>query len=182
MKTIAFRNMKHRQQGVTLIELLLGIGVIILILGVGIIIYNQTNQSSRAYTAETGVLSLVGAVKTVNPNPSYAGLTQTTIINAGKAPANMVSGTNLVNPWGGTVTIGSATYNGTANAAFSLTYNSVPRSECNSLVQGVAQNFQIITVGSTTVKDVLAGTNPTATSVSTACNNDTNAIVFTSAG
>ena len=34
----------------------------------------------------------------------------------------------------------------------------------------------------TTVKDVLAGTNPTATSVSTACNNDTNAIVFTSAG
>lgn len=181
MKTIQFRNIK-KQQGVTLIELLLGLGIIVVILGVGIIIYNQTQQGSRAYTAETGVLSLVAAVKTVNPNPSYAGLSQSTIINAGKAPSNMVSGTALINPWGGSVTIAPATYNGTANAAFLMTYNDVPRSECNSLVNGVAQNFQVIAVGSTTVKDVLAGTNPTATTVSNACNNDTNDIGFTSAG
>lgn len=180
----AMKQMKgfKQQRGLTLIELTLGIAIVLVVITIGILVYNGLQQSSRSYSGESGLLALVAGVKQVNPNPSYTGLSATVIINAKKAPSNMVNGTALVNPWGGAVTLAPANYNGGTANAFAVTYNSIPASECNTIVNAVAPNFQVITVGTTTVKDEAAGTNPTAATVSTACNNGTNNVVFTAAG
>lgn len=173
--------LKH-QSGLTLIELTLGIALVLVVIGIGILVYNGRQQSSHSYSGESGLLALVAGVKQINPNPSYTGLTTGVIISAKAAPSNMVNGTELVNDWGGAVTVAATNYNGGTGNAFAVTYESVPSSECNTLVNAVAPNFQVIIVGKTTVKNEAAGTYPTAATVATACVNGTNSVVFTQAG
>jgi prepilin-type N-terminal cleavage/methylation domain-containing protein len=186
------RNTQAAQKGVTLIELLLGIAIVLVIVGVGVIVYNQVSGSSRAYAASNGVMNLAASVKALHPRPDYTGLTSAVMVSSGKAPSNMVVGTNLVGQFGGNVVIAPANYAGGANNAFTIVYPGIPRAECNDMIQSSESTFAIIEVGTssggtftgtTTVKDLSAtpAVRTTAATVSAACNNENNAVRFTSA-
>lgn len=198
MKQRNFNQRAKRQKGVTLIELLLGIAVVLVVVGVGIVIYNQVSGSSRAYAASNGLMNLAASVKSMHPRPDFSGLgTDGTtgsgiLVNSGKAPSNMVVSGSLVGQFGGQVGILSSSYAGGTNNAYAIIYPNVPRAECNDLINSAENNFQVIAVGTSTgpsnftagtngtVKDLGAATpvRPTAASISTACNNETNAIRF----
>lgn len=178
-------NFQVKNKGFTLIELSIAIVAALVLIGIGLYFYNNVKNETGAMNATNGVTAISSAVKALYPNPSYTGLTGALLIQAGKAPANMISGTGtsatLVNNWGGTVTVLPVAYNGGTDNAMEITYPSVPRSACNSVVSAAGANFQKIDVNSTVVKDDSAATpivaNPA--SVATACATENNTLKFT---
>ncbi len=170
-------------QGFTLIELSIAIVAALVLIGIGLYYYNNVKNETGAMNATNGVTALSSAVKALYPNPNYTGLTGALLIQSGKAPQNMVSGTGptatLVNNWGGTVTVAPANYNGGTDNAMAITFPSVPRSACNSVVANTATNFQVIAINGTTVKDDAAGTVSTPVTISAACATESNSVVFT---
>lgn len=150
----------RRQTGVTLVELLIGIVVIGLVIA-GIMIAAQKvfvgNETNRAATS---VATLASNVKGYYDTPSYAGLTNTVVIDANLAPQNMVSGANLVNEWGGTVTVVPATLGAVANNAISITYTDIPTEACAKLSTQTATNFDQVSIDDgTTVTVVVTPAN-----------------------
>lgn len=172
-----------KNRGFTLIELSIAIVAALVLIGLGLYFYNNVKNETGAMNATNGVTALSSGVKALYPNPTYTGLTASLLIQAGKAPQNMVSGTGstatLVNNWGGAVTVAPANYNGGTANAHAITFPSVPRSACNSVVANTSANFQAISINGTTVKDDAAGTVATPASIATECDSEDNSIVFT---
>lgn len=192
-----YKQYQGKQKGFTLMELLLGLVIVGVIITVGILVYAQTSSSANAYKSGNQVINIATSVKSLYTTPNYTSLAtsgstgEQLIINSGKAPQDMINGTGatatLSGLWGGQVTVWSATYNGTANSAFQITYPNVPKNECNGMLAAVNPNFQQITVGSgvgagTTVKDDSAApaVKYDAATTVTACNNTSNTITLTS--
>src|SRR5690349_12023209 len=93
-----------KQKGVTLVELMLGLVIIAVVLGIGILVYQKVQASSRAYRASAGVLALTAGVKGIYTTPVYTNISPTVVIQANKAPSDMVtSATTLGSLWGGNV-------------------------------------------------------------------------------
>lgn len=181
---------QKNQRGVTLIELGLAFVVLLLVSAIIFAVYNATSQSQQADQAQKTLLSLVGGAKSLAQNGRYTGLTTTVMINSGKVPDGVVSGTTINNPFGGVFEFAAANVAGGTGNAFAICMTNVGRSECNSLVSGSSGAFGRIGVATgstacsgtagTTVKDRWAATPvvPTAAGVTTACNNDANTVVF----
>jgi hypothetical protein len=131
------------------------------------------------------VLELQGNVRSISKGPTHAQATTANLILADKAPASLCQKpcTALTNNFGGAVVVAPADYSTGTNNAFSISTALIGRSECNSIISSVQDNFQRIVVGaSTVVKDASAGTNPTTASIGAACDNDTNTLVLVTAG
>ncbi len=174
---------KLNNKGFTLIELSITIVAALVLVGIGLYFYNNVKNETGAMNATNGVTAISSAVKALYPNPSYTGLTSALLIQAGKAPQNMVSGApgaqTLVNNWGGTVTVAPVAYNGGTANAMAITFPNVPRSACNSVVSAAAANFQIITVNGTEIKNDLTPLAASPAATAAACNSENNAMIFT---
>jgi prepilin-type N-terminal cleavage/methylation domain-containing protein len=185
-------HLRRQQKGLTLIELLLVLVVVLAIAVVGFIMFGQTAANQRAQAGQQALLSVSSGIKSMANGPNYTGITSAVLIQAGKAPPNLVNGTTLNNPWGGTITVLSKNVNGGSNNGFMVCMNQVPRSECNSVVASTAGSFAMISAGTTAcpatttlpsagvVKDQFASTpvNPTAATIATACDQENNTIVW----
>ena len=173
-----------KQKGVTLVELMLGLVIIAVVLGIGILVYQKVQASSRAYRASAGILALTAGVKGIYTTPVYTNISPTVLIQANKAPTDMVtSATTLGSLWGGNVLLAAVNYNGGTNNAIQITYPSVPANECNSVLASLAPNFQKITAGSgagTVVKDDSASPAVAFDPAVTAgvCNNTSNTLIL----
>ena len=168
-----------KMQGMTLIELSIVIVAALVLIGMGLYFYQNVKNETGAMSATNGVTALSSGIKALYPNPSYTGINAGLLIQAGKAPANMVNGTALVNNWGGAVTLAPVAYNGGTANAVAITFPSVPRSACNSIVASTGANFQIITVNTTEVKNDITPLALTPATVAGACATENNTIVFT---
>ncbi|OJY94457.1 MAG: hypothetical protein BGP25_05555 [Lysobacterales bacterium 63-13] len=177
------RLLPSKNKGFTLIELSIAIVAALVLIGIGLYFYNNVKNETGAMNATNGVTAISSAVKALYPNPSYTGLSSALLIQSGKAPQNMVSGTGasatLVNNWGGTVTVAPANYNGGTANAMAITFPSVPRSACNSVFSAAGANFQKIEINNTAVKDDSVPTAATAATVAAACDTENNSMVFT---
>jgi len=179
----------------TLIELLLVLVVVLAIAVVGFVTFGQTSASQRAQAGQQALLSVSSGVKSLANGPNYTGITEGTLVTAGKAPNNLINaaGTGINNPWGGTVTVLAKTVNaGNAGNAFMVCMNQVPRGECNSIIASSHSSFAMVSAGTTAcpsaatlptagvVKNIYAATpvQPTATTIATACNGESNTIVW----
>ncbi len=184
MKRNVTLTFKGNQKGYSLVELLAGMVVIVILLGGVFMLFNGGLAGSKGIVHNQQLTGLVAGVKGIYTSPAYTGISANQIITAGKAPSNMIVGAGaaatLSNPWGGGVTLASANYGAGTNNAFAITDAQVPTAECNTVVNGVGPSFQVIKVGSTTVKDDSAGTVLTPASVVTACAAaGSNTVVFT---
>lgn len=168
----------RRQQGFSLIEILLVIGIIAVLALAAFLIFPSVQASQRANAEQNNIMTIAAGVKQMF-NGKYAGITTTNVVQGKLAPSNMVdtAGTGLVSAWGGAVDVAaSAGAGGAAGSRFTITYADVPTAVCLKLAPGLIGNFESLTIGTGAGAPV---TTPAA--IITACNaNATVPMVVTS--
>lgn len=133
-------------------------------------LYNNVTSSNKSNQAFTDLSTMVGATQALYAShPSFASISATAVINSRSAPATMVSGAALINPWGGNVTVAPA-----ANTSFfTVTEPSVPNDACVKMATSLS-NLGALSINGTSV------TLPADPSVvSGVCTGDANSLVFT---
>jgi hypothetical protein len=135
-----------------------------------IALYNNVTSSNRSSQALTDLTSMVGSIQaTYISHPSFTSLSPTVVVNAKLAPTTMISSGALVNPWGGTVTVGAATN----TSLFTVTEPSVPNDACVKMATSIS-NLGALAINGTSV------TLPADPSVvAGACTGDANSLAFT---
>lgn len=105
-----------------------------------VLIFYEALGSNKVGTEVSNITTLqANANQLYATNTSNTSLTDAVLIAAGDAPSSMVSGTTLVNPWGGAVTItGQGTTTTIVDAA-------LPQSACSKEATTVS-NYTSITI------------------------------------
>lgn len=157
------QRLRSRFAGFSLFELMLVLIIVAALIGVVYEVYLRASADSDSNNESQQLTTIVAGVHaTFSAQSSYSGLSNSVLLNAEAFPQNMVSGTTVTNSFGGSVTVAPASITG-SDDSFSITYNSVPQSECVSLTNGVADMFKIIDVDGTAVKTLSAPTVNVAT-------------------
>lgn len=167
-------NKKKAARGFTLIEILLVVGFIALA-GIGIyVVYNKVQTGNAANTEARNLDTLRAGVKNLyGASVNYSGIAPSVLLNGRVVPDNMrdAAGANIINSFGGTVTVAAATYGGgAANNAFSIGYPNVPADVCSKFVTVGGNAFNRVVVGTTQVKDTASGQILDVAGMTTACN------------
>lgn len=167
----------YLQRGASLLEGLAYLGVAAVVILGAVSLLNsalngaQSNRSVEELTAlRTGVKKLYGG-------QGYTGISEDSVWDAGLIPGTLkptTTGTTtaLTNSWGGAVTITSA-----AASEFSISYASVPKDACVSMISG-ATGWTKIKVGS--AADITTFPVTAADAISK-CAGATNSVVLTAA-
>lgn len=177
VKTQAKSNGKnHKQKGISLIEIMIGLGILsVVALGV-YSVYGTVKTSSENQAELKNIQSITAKVRSMFAGRNnYTGLSESMVRNANGIPTAMVSGTNIYHSWNtdASVTIAPVVANPTT---FTITYPGVPTANCIELVNTLQSSMQAISVGGTAVGTTV-GTNDANTLCSVT---DAPNIVFTS--
>lgn len=131
----------------------------------------NNNKNSNA-VSQLSQLSL--NIQTQYPNGPFTSLTNTVAVTGDKgaklAPEDMVSGSNLVNPWGGAVTVN---VNGTNSANFDITTTGVSSSGCQKLATNMTTALRLSINGTAQTLPMDPGT------AITTCAGSSNSLIFT---
>jgi type II secretory pathway pseudopilin PulG len=169
----------RKQVGATLLELTMVVGIIAIIAIAAISYYNTTSHSNKINDEVKNVNTLTAAVRNMfDSQGDYAGLTNAVILKSGAFPDRMrVAGstTLIKNAWvNNGVNLGTVAYQGTTNAAFTVSYLLIPERACTDIVSRTYRYYQDV------VPVTVNGTAITGAALaSTACNQVTNTIIFT---
>lgn len=127
-------------------------GILILLAIAGVVYLGSQALSANKQTTAVGDLSQVQInVKGLYANnpAGYASLTNTVAINAQAVPADMVSGTNVLDQWGNAVTL--APVAAASGGGFSVSYaGPVPAAACVKMATQVS-GAKSVKVNSTTL-------------------------------
>lgn len=135
-----------------------------------IALYNNVTSSNKSSQAITDLTSMVGSIQaTYNSHPSFTNLSATVVVNGNLAPATMISGTALINPWGGNVTVAAAT---NANF-FTVTESGLPSDGCVKMATSISNSTALAINGTS----VTLPADPSV--VAAACKETTNSLVLT---
>ncbi len=137
-----------RNAGVTMMELLVWIAVAGIILAGVIVTFQKVLGGNKTNTAQTQLMELQTGIRNLwaNTNDFGTGDLTATLKSANQLPATMIDGANVVNPWGGSVTVTGAT------AQFTIQFNGVPTDACTKLSLVSAANTAGAGSGITSVK------------------------------
>ena len=157
----------RRQQGFSLIEILLVIGIIAVLALAAFLIFPSVQASQRANAEQNNIMTIAAGVKQMF-NGKYTNISTLNVVQGKLAPANMVNdaGTGLVSAWGGAVNVAASPGAGVAGSRFTVNYTAVPTAVCLKLAPGLVGNFETLTVGTTDVKtpaDIITACNTSAT-------------------
>lgn len=174
------------QKGLTLIELLIALVIGATILFGVFYVAQVVSQKSKVSDAVQSMNTIVADTSSLYQSVgNYSGVSASALINNGKIPASMVSGTTIQNQFGGTITPTAVPFNGGINNAVQYSYTNVPKDSCSSMVQALSGTFDRIVVGGTTVLDkgagTLAGNQLNVNGLGTACGVANVVILFTKA-
>ena len=152
-------------------------------------------SSSKASTANSEITTLATGIQDAFGNqPDFSdlkniacatGSTCSALVQANAIPGNLISAGNLGNdPWGGAITIASATVpGGGANSGFSIEYDNVPNGACTTMLDGLSAYAEISANGSLFYPAATATANggnpPTPSTSAAACNAGQNKVVVT---
>jgi len=84
------------------------------------------SAARNLYAGQTGYCGTNGAGNSYN-------ISMATLLNSNAIPSEMISGTNVLNPWGGTVTIAGIWNDGTQCEGFEIFVNNIPNDACSIL-------------------------------------------------
>ncbi len=160
----------RRQQGFSLIEILLVIGIIAVLALAAFLIFPSVQASQRANAEQNNIMTIAAGVKQMF-NGKYTNISTLNVVQGKLAPANMVdtAGTALVSAWGGAVTVAESAGSGVAGSRFTITYAEVPAAVCLKLAPGLIGNFESVSVGGTAVT--------TPANIIAQCNSGTGGVV-----
>lgn len=141
-------NFKKNNKGFNLIETLLVVGLIA-IASIGVYKLFQKVQEGNTANAEAKNVDLIRAgIKSLyGAQTNYTGLSGPVVNSAKITPEAMRSGTNIINSFGGAVTIGPVNVNAGTNNGFAIAYANVPGPICIKLATNAAASFDIVSVG-----------------------------------
>jgi type II secretory pathway pseudopilin PulG len=143
---------------------LLGVAAVVVILYQVFGANKTSNAISDITLLQTNAQALYSAQN------SFTSLTTAVAIAGKLAPTGMISGTSLVNPWGGTVALNVNAGNATQ---FDITEPGVPADACAKMIVGLS------TAVALTVNAVAQKLPLDAGAAVTACNVAANTLVFT---
>lgn len=156
-----------KNQGFTLLEILLVIGIAAVIAIAAFMAWPAVQSSQRANAEQSRAMTIAAGVKQAY-NGRYSGVSNENVIRAKIPPSDMINGTALNSSWGGTVTVAPAA----TNTKFTITYDTVPENVCLKLAPGLGQSFENVTVGGTAIRDDAAGTAYNPAAVITQCSDE----------
>ena len=176
---------KRRQNGFSLLEILLVLAIAAALVIGAFIVYPKVQAAARADAESKNISTIVAGVKSLYTSSStYTGLTNEVAINAKIYPDNMINGTSTtpINAWKGEVTIAAADTgsSGVEGSSFTITYKSVPAIECAKIVSSTAGNFYIMKVNDNVVKASDGVLDIAATAEKCNAGGNTNTIELTS--
>ncbi|KUM05607.1 hypothetical protein KIF53_13950 [Chromobacterium subtsugae] len=162
-----------RQAGIDLIQLSVAVGIIAFILSIGFLVVPSimTNIKSNSETSDLQQ-EVSQAQRVFGSGVPAAGLTNQLAISLKLMAADRVSGTTILNRFGGTVTWSAIDYYASKDAV-QLVSTGYSSEACLRLVPNIQSLFVQIQVGTTTVKDLKAGVALNAAALATACNAST---------
>lgn len=180
-----FIKKRNKSKGFTLVEILLVIGFISLASVTIYTIYNAAAATVKANDESNKVAELAkkitGAYAATN---AYTGVSAPVLIANNLAPASLWDGVtaNMLNGFGGTVTVAPSTQGtgATANNSFAITYPLVTSEVCQKFVTTSAARFQRIDVNGVAVQNL--GVNLNIATLSTQCAPNTNTIILYNIG
>lgn len=166
----------HRQKGVGMVEIGLGL-VIVALIGVGVVNYFSNNSTSaQANQLGSDLSMLVGKVKSAYGG-QYANVTNARLSSGGffaKLPAlTNNAGVVTTSLGGGTLTVAPGTVT-SANDSVRYTITQLPDDACLPLVTALSKTATTLNIGANVVK--AAGALPDPSRIT--CENDNTTLVF----
>ncbi len=143
---------------------LLGVAAVVMVLYQVFGANKTQNAISDLTLLQTNVQSLY------NGQNTFTTITNTVAIDGKLAPASMISGTSLVNPWGGTVTIN---VNAGNSSQFDITETAIPQDACAKLINSLTSVVGLKVNGTAQTLPLDAGTAVSA------CNAAANTLILT---
>lgn len=130
--------------------------------------------SDKANTTVSQLAQVQSSVQALyTTQPSFGTLSNSVAINANLVPREMVSGTNLVNAWNGSVTLSPES----SNAQFSVTQSSVPKAACIKVATSAGAYLGLQINGGSTYT-ASAAIDPGAASTECAAGGENNTLKF----
>ena len=127
---------RNKQQGYTMVEILIGVIVAaIVVAGVyaGWNTFYTSNQASTSVNEITQIIQNTQALYAQSSDDKYTGLTLSSAIAAGVFPSSMKQTSGAVtNSYNGSVTLAAD-----SSAGFDLTYKAVPQNVCSKIISSV---------------------------------------------
>lgn len=148
----------HATSGFGLVEALI-VAAAVSLLTVGLFtFYGSVSAKSKAQETTQAVLQLTQSIhKAYVASANFAGVTNATVVEEHLLPSGLetsgpLSGPEIVAPYGGTLSVASATVDGIPNRGYGLTLNTVPKKLCSQIVAGLSSgNFRNITINENSV-------------------------------
>lgn len=166
----------QKQQGFTIIELIIALGIIGLLSGAVLKFGSGLMGSGKAKVNSDFIGMLISTTRPLkSPGIGYANLNSTVV--AGYIDEGFVTGGVVVNSYGSALTISPVTYAGVANNALSITDPAYPTQDCNKTVSSIGDSMLTVTVNGSSVK--AEGVPLNKATLQTACAASTNTIVWT---
>lgn len=158
------------KKGFSLLELLLVLGIIAALVVSAFIVYPKIQAAQRADTELRNISTITAGIRTLyHSSPNFAGVNNDVLINSKIIPDNMLSAdkTQIINSFGGTVIVSSATALTLPDSGISLTYNNIPTLECTKITTALlplALSIRVNNVAMTSVSSLVAKCSTATTS------------------
>jgi hypothetical protein len=146
-KGLRRRLMKTSKRALTLIEGAMVLGLFAFVVGAAMYYYGQSNTARQVTNGLGELASIQQAIRTTyGGQASYNGLAATVIANSNSLPKKMVLANGLRSSFG-TVAVAAAAINGSTDAGFTVTFNSLPKEVCTKMaVQDLGRGLFSISV------------------------------------
>lgn len=150
------------KKGFSMIELIIVIAVLGVLTAVVLQQAQGMRESSNINKESSNLGMITSAVQaTFTSQGDYTGLANDIVTRNNAFPANMVDDgapANINSSWAlAGVDITPTTFNGTADAAFMISYSSVPDSSCQDFVARNYPSFYRVDIGGTQIKHLEPG-------------------------
>lgn len=125
-------NNKKEEKGLSLIESAMVLALAATVTAGVMFYYQAASDSNKTQAAISEVMSATSAINGLYIGQSnYSGLTASVLKNSSAIPENYKKDDQIMNPFGGDLTVGAA--NGTTAFGYHLTLDKLPKSACISL-------------------------------------------------
>lgn len=127
-------NNKKEEKGLSLIESAMVLALAATVTAGVMFYYQAASDSNKTQAAISEVMSATSAINGlyIGQN-SYSGLTASILKNSSAIPENYKNGNQIMNPFGGNLTVDAADASAAGNFGYHLTLDKLPKSACISL-------------------------------------------------
>lgn len=131
-------------------DLMLGILAGVFAIALGMAIFYSTRSSSNVLQFQSEIIQLSSRVSSLyTGSAGYGDLTNEIAIKGGAVPKTLIKGSNLVNAWGGTVTL----YSSDDESSFFIEITNIPDEECGRLAGNQVNNWISLSINNSILSE-----------------------------